>query len=220
MFIRVTNWRSFLTSPCKHWLASQDYHCSRNEETFFPCMFLCTAYSRKHPVEKENTYNTRTIYQEADPVQMLFFFRCFTLTCNIRLSLWQLPPLLETVALQLTLKDVLELVLLQGSCHRFLNGADVLIEFDHQRVIIHAGGIGHNGVVALLGQWNKIVEAVHPIEGKWQKIKKNFGSTPHTVLIMRHRRVFTIKVFSSCYSDLQRNSNYRKQDQSFTIQNK
>lgn len=61
-----------------------------------------------------------------------------------------------------TFKNVLELVLLQGGPHHLLYGRDVLVEFDHQRVVVHALHVGHNGVVALLGQGDQVVEAVHP----------------------------------------------------------
>ena len=63
-----------------------------------------------------------------------------------------------------TLKDVLELVLLQAGSHHLLNGADVLVELDHQRVIVHALHIGHDGIVALLGQGNEVMETVHSVE--------------------------------------------------------
>lgn len=62
----------------------------------------------------------------------------------------------------LTFKNVLELVLLQAGPHHFLYGWDVLVEFDHQRVVVHALHVSHDGVVALLGQGDQIVEAVHP----------------------------------------------------------
>lgn len=61
-----------------------------------------------------------------------------------------------------TLKDILELVLLQAGPHHLLDGADVLVQLDHQRVIVHALHVGHYGVVALLGQGNEVMEAVHP----------------------------------------------------------
>lgn len=73
------------------------------------------------------------------------------------------------VAVILTLKDVLELVLLQGSCHHLFDGADVLIQFDHQGVIVHAGSIGHDGIVPLLSHGDEIVEAMHPTEGRHTK---------------------------------------------------
>lgn len=67
-------------------------------------------------------------------------------------------------ALTPTLEDVLELVLLQRGSHHLLNGADVFVQFDHQGVVVHAGGVGHDGVVALLGQGDEIVEAVNPTD--------------------------------------------------------
>lgn len=62
----------------------------------------------------------------------------------------------------LTFKDVLELVLLQSGPHHFLYGWDILVELDHQRVVIHALHVSHNGVVALLRQGDQVVEAMHP----------------------------------------------------------
>lgn len=62
----------------------------------------------------------------------------------------------------LTFENVLELVLLQGSAHHLLDGRHVLVEFDHQGVVVHALHVGHDGVVALLGQRDEVVEAVHP----------------------------------------------------------
>lgn len=51
----------------------------------------------------------------------------------------------------LTFKDVLELVLLQGGAHHLLDGRHVLVEFDHQGVVVHALHVGHDGVVTLFG---------------------------------------------------------------------
>lgn len=61
-----------------------------------------------------------------------------------------------------TFKNVLELVLLQGGPHRLIYGRDVLVEFDHQLVVVHALHVSHNVVVALLGQGDQVVEAMHP----------------------------------------------------------
>lgn len=61
-----------------------------------------------------------------------------------------------------TFEDVLELVLLQGGPHDLLDGRDVLVQLDHQRVVVHALHVGHDGVVALLGQGNEVMEAMHP----------------------------------------------------------
>lgn len=71
-----------------------------------------------------------------------------------------------------TFKNVLELVLLQSSPHHFLYGWDILVEFDHQRVIIHALHVSHNGVVALLSQWDQVVKAMHPGLKQMQDRKK------------------------------------------------
>lgn len=62
----------------------------------------------------------------------------------------------------LTLEDVLEFVLLQGGPHHLLDGWDVFVQFDHQRVVVHALHVSNNGIVALLGQGDQVVEAVHP----------------------------------------------------------
>lgn len=61
-----------------------------------------------------------------------------------------------------TFEDVLELVLLQGGPHDLLDGRDVLVQLDHQRVVVHALHIGHDGVVALLCQGDEVMEAMHP----------------------------------------------------------
>lgn len=62
----------------------------------------------------------------------------------------------------LTFKYILELVLLKASTHGLFNGTDVLVELDHQRVIIHTFHISDNGVVSLLCKGDEIVEAVNP----------------------------------------------------------
>lgn len=61
-----------------------------------------------------------------------------------------------------TFEDVLELVLLQRGPHDLLDGRDVLVQLDHQRVVVHALHVGHDGVVALLGQGDEVMEAMHP----------------------------------------------------------
>lgn len=66
-----------------------------------------------------------------------------------------------------TFEDVLELVLLQGGPHGLLDGRDVLVQLDHQRVVVHALHVGHDGVVALLGQGDEVMEAMHP--GSWMR---------------------------------------------------
>lgn len=62
----------------------------------------------------------------------------------------------------LTLKNILKLVLLQGGSHHFLYGTDVLIQLHHQGVIVHAGCISHDSVVALFCQRDQIMETVDP----------------------------------------------------------
>lgn len=62
----------------------------------------------------------------------------------------------------LTFKYILELVLLEAGTHGLFNGADVFVELDHQRVIIHTFHIGHNGIVPFLRQRDEIVETVNP----------------------------------------------------------
>lgn len=62
----------------------------------------------------------------------------------------------------LTFKDVLELVLLQGGPHDLLYGWDVFVQFDHQRVVVHALHIGNDGIIALLSQGDQVMEAMHP----------------------------------------------------------
>ena len=62
---------------------------------------------------------------------------------------------------RLTFKDVLELVLLQSGANHLLDGTDVLVEFDHQGVVVHALHVGHYGIVPLLGQGNQVVETMH-----------------------------------------------------------
>lgn len=87
-------------------------------------------------------------------LNLIFYIKYIHYNCGVLL-----PP--KTAILTLTLKDVLELVLLQGSSHHLLDGTDVLVEFDHQGVIVHAGSIGHNGIVALFGQGYEMMEAVN-----------------------------------------------------------
>lgn len=71
----------------------------------------------------------------------------------------------------LTFEDVLELVLLQRGAHHLLDGRHVLVELDHQGVVVHALHVGHDGVVALFGQRDEVVEAVHP---GWSKTGDQF----------------------------------------------
>lgn len=61
-----------------------------------------------------------------------------------------------------TFKYILELVLMQGGAHGFLYGRDVLVEFDHQRVVVHALHVSHNGIIALLGQGDQVMETMDP----------------------------------------------------------
>lgn len=62
----------------------------------------------------------------------------------------------------LTFEDVLKLVLLQAGTHGLFYGWDVLVQFDHQRVVVHALHIRHNGIIALLGQGDQVMETMHP----------------------------------------------------------
>lgn len=62
----------------------------------------------------------------------------------------------------LTFKDVLELVLLQGGPHDLLYCRDVLVQFDHQRVIVHTLHVSHDSIIALLSQGDQVMEAMHP----------------------------------------------------------
>lgn len=62
----------------------------------------------------------------------------------------------------LTFEDVLELVLLQGGPHGLLYGWDVLVQFDHQWVVVHALHVSHDGIIALLSQGDQVMEAMHP----------------------------------------------------------
>lgn len=53
-------------------------------------------------------------------------------------------------------------MLLKAGAHSFLNGTDVFVELDHQRVIIHTFHISDNGIVPLLCQRDEVVETVNP----------------------------------------------------------
>lgn len=72
------------------------------------------------------------------------------------------PPTLEGQGLGLTFKYVLELVLLEAGTHGLFDGTDVLVELDHQRVVVHTFHVGDDGIVPLLRQRDEIVEAVNP----------------------------------------------------------
>lgn len=71
----------------------------------------------------------------------------------------------------LTFKDVLELVLLQAGPHGLLNGRDVLVQFHHQWIVVHALHISHDGIIALLRQGDQVMETMHP-ESRRGRTKK------------------------------------------------
>ena len=58
-------------------------------------------------------------------------------------------------------------MLLQCGPHHLLDGTDVLVEFDHQGVVVHALHVGYDGVVPLLGQGDQVVETVNPGMDGW-----------------------------------------------------
>lgn len=61
----------------------------------------------------------------------------------------------------------MEFVLLKAGAHGLFDGADVFVELDHQRVIIHTFDISDYGIVPLLCQRDEIVETVNPEKERW-----------------------------------------------------
>lgn len=53
-------------------------------------------------------------------------------------------------------------MLLKAGAHGLFDGADVFVELDHQRVVIHTFHVSDNGVVPFLCKRDEIVEAVNP----------------------------------------------------------
>lgn len=53
-------------------------------------------------------------------------------------------------------------MLLEAGAHGLFDGADVFVELDHQRVVIHTFHVSDDGIVPLLRKRDEIVEAVNP----------------------------------------------------------